>query len=63
MIISSTSVIFSPEHDLKHSKPGRKLDVFEFRAYSDPKVCFLECVKEYIHRRNDRIDKAQKEVI
>ena len=39
MIISSTSVTFSPEHVLKHSKPGRKLDVFEYRAYSDPNLC------------------------
>ena len=30
MIISSTSITFSPEHVLKHSKPGRKLDVFEY---------------------------------
>ena len=28
MIISSNSVTFSPEHVLKHSKPGRKLDIF-----------------------------------
>ena len=60
MIISSTSVTFSPEVILKHSKPGRKLDIFEYRAYSDPKLCVLECVKEYIHRRNDRVDKEQK---
>ena len=54
MIISSTSVTFSPEHVRKHSKPGRKLDVFEYQAYSDTKLCVLECVKEYIHRRNYR---------
>ena len=60
MIISSTSVTFSPEHVLKHSKQGRKLDVFEYRAYSDPKLCVLERLKEYIHRRNDTVDKEQK---
>ena len=60
MIISSTSVTLSPEHVLKHSKPVRKLDVFEYRAYSDPKVCVLESLKEYIHRRNDRFDKEQR---
>ena len=58
MIISSTSVTFLPEHVLKHSKPDSKLDVFEYRADSDPK-----CVKEYIHRRNDRVDKEQKRLI
>ena len=30
MIISSTSVTLSPEHVLKHSKPGRKLDFFGY---------------------------------
>ena len=47
MIISSTSLTFLPEHVLKHSKHGWKLDVFEYRAYSDPKICVLEFVKEY----------------
>ena len=60
MIISSASVTISPEHVLKHSKPGRKLDISEYRAYSDPKLCVLECAKEYIHRRKDRVDKEQK---
>ena len=60
MIIFSTNVTFSPVHVLKHSKPGRKLDVFEYRAYSDPKLFVLECVKEYIYRRNDRVNKEQK---
>ena len=63
MIVSSTSVTFSPEHVLKHSKPGRKLDVFEYRAYSDPTLYVLECVKEYIHRRKDRVDKEQKKLL
>ena len=61
MIMSSTSVIsFSPKHVLKHSKQGRELDDFEYWAYSDPKLCVSECVKEYIHRRNVRVDKEQK---
>ena len=60
MITSSTSVSFSSEHVLKHSKQGRKLNVFQYRAYSDPKLCVLECVKEYIHRRNGGVDKEQK---
>ena len=60
MIISSTSVTFSPEHVLKHSKPGRKLNFFEYRGYSDTKLCVLGCVNEYIHPRNDRVDKDHK---
>ena len=60
MIISSTSVTFSPENILKHSKPGRKFDAFEYQAYSDPNLYVLECLKEHINRRNDRVDKLQK---
>ena len=58
MIISSTSVTFS----LEHLKPitNCQLDLFEYRAYSDPKLCILECVKEYIHRKNERVDKEKK---
>ena len=63
MIISSTSVTFSPEHVLKHSKPSGKLDVFEYLAYSHLKLCVLECVMECIHRRNDRVDKDQKRLL
>ena len=36
------------------------MDVFEYRVYSDPNLCVLECLKEYIHQRNDRVDKEQK---
>ena len=51
MIISSTSI--------KHSKPSCKLNIFKYRAYSDPKLCVLDYVKEYIHQKNDRVDKEQ----
>ena len=51
MIISITSI--------KHSKPSRKLNVFKYRAYSDPKLCVLEYVKEYIHQKSGRVDKEQ----
>ena len=50
MIMSSASVTFSPKHFLKSD---HNFDVFENRAYSDPKLCVLECVKDYIHWRND----------
>ena len=40
MIISSTNVTFSPEHVLKHSNPGSKLNVFEYRAYSEANFVF-----------------------
>ena len=60
LIIGSTSVTFSPEHVLKYSRPGRKLNVFEYWTCLNPKRCVLECVKEYIHQRSDRVNKEQK---
>ena len=60
MIISSTSVMSPSKNVLKHSNPGRKLDFFRYWTFSDLKLCVLECVKEYIHWRNDRVDKDQK---
>ena len=43
MIISSTNVTFSPGHVLKHSNPSCKLNIFEYRAYSEADLCVLEC--------------------
>ena len=43
-----------------YEKPGRKFDVFEYQAFSDPKLCVLGCLKEYIQRKNGRVDKGQK---
>ena len=60
MIISSTSVIFSPEYVLKHLGADGRLDVFEYQTYSDAKIFVLECVKELIQRRNGRVDIKQK---
>ena len=60
MIIHSTSVTFLPEHVLKHSKLGRKLDVNIELIQILIFVFYLECLKEYIHRRNNRVDKEQK---
>ena len=44
MILSSTNVIFSPKHVLKHLKPGWKWDIFQYWAYSDSTFCVLECI-------------------
>ena len=41
MVITSCGVTFSPKHVLKHSKPGKKLDIFLNRAYSELKLCVL----------------------
>ena len=39
MAVTDIEVTFSPNHDLKHSKPGKKLDSFHYRAYHNKKLC------------------------
>ena len=41
---------FAPYQVLKHSRPGRKRDVFEYRSYNDKKICVVLCLKEYLNR-------------
>ena len=38
MKVSDIGVTFSPDHVLKHSKPGTKLDSFHYRAYHNKNV-------------------------
>ena len=62
MVISTNSVTFSPGHVLKHSRQGKKLDTFEYRAFTDPKLCVLECLKEYIERREQKVPESEKKL-
>ena len=38
MTVSDIGVKFSPNNVLKHSKPGKKLDSFHYRAYHNKKL-------------------------
>ena len=53
MIITTTSVTFAPEMPLKHSKTGRKMDVFLYRAYEERKLCVVKCIIDYVRRRGE----------
>ena len=61
-IFSSNTVTFLPEHVLKHSRPGKKLYTFEYRAYSDRKLCILGCLKEYLRRRKKTVSNAERKL-
>ena len=57
MVITDIGVSFSPQHVLKHSRRGNKLDTFTYRAYNaNDKLCTLACLKEYIKRRTHRVN-------
>ena len=53
MIINSECIVFLPVGVLKHSKPGRKMDTFQYRSYPEEKLCIVNCLKEYLKRRSD----------
>ena len=52
MIVTDLGVTFSPIHVLKHSKPGKKLDSFHYRAYHNKTLCVVDCLKKYLKRCN-----------
>jgi len=56
MVFSTASVSFAPGTVLKHSRKGSKLNSFTYRAYPvDNKLCIIECLKEYLNRRELKI--------
>lgn len=55
MILNKISVTFSPVYPLKHSKKGRKLETFTYRAYDKTNLCIISCLREYLARRKDKV--------
>ena len=47
MFLNDLSVTFIPTEVLKHSRKGKPLDKFEYRAYVDKTLCVIACLKEY----------------
>ena len=47
MVLNDLSVTFIPTEVLKHSRKGKPLDKFEYRAYVDKTLCVIACLKEY----------------
>ena len=52
MFLSDLSVTFIPTEELKHSRKGKPLKKFEYRAYVDKALSVIACLKEYISRCN-----------
>ena len=55
MTVTDIGVTFSPNHVLKHSKPGKKLNSFHYRAYHNKTLCAVDCLKEYLKRRSTKV--------
>ena len=60
MTITDKGVTFSLNHVLKHSKPGKKLDSFHYRACHTKRLCVVDCLKEYLKRCNTKVQTDTK---
>ena len=63
MAVAEIGVIFLPNYVLKHSEPGRKLDSFHYRAYHKKRLCVADCLKEYLKRRNTKVQTHTKALL
>ena len=48
MVLNDLSVTFMATEVLKHSRKGKYLDKFEYRAYVDKRLCVIAFLKKYI---------------
>ena len=60
MTVTTIGVTFSPNHVFKHSKPGKELDSFHYRAYHNKKCCVVDCSKEYLKCRSIKVQTDTK---
>ena len=40
---------------LNYSRKGKPLDKFEYRSYTDKKLCIISCLREYLVRRDKHV--------
>ena len=60
MIVTDIGVTYLPNYVPKHSKPGKKLDSFHYRACYNKKLCAADCLKEYLKRHNTKLQNDAK---
>ena len=51
MIAPGSSIVFRLQEHVKHSKPGSKSMVIEFKSFTDPRLCVVTTLEEYLTRR------------
>ena len=44
-----------PTEVLKHSRKGKPLDKFEYRSYTDIKLCIISHLREYLFRQDKHV--------
>ena len=55
MVVTDKSATFVPNYVLKHSRPSKKTDVFEYYAFDNKLLCVIDCLNEYVARRNIQV--------
>ena len=50
MIDSGSSIVFRLQEHVKQSKPGSKGMVIELKSFTDPRICVVTTLKEYLTR-------------
>ena len=52
MVLNDLSVNFIPTELLKHCRKGKPLDKFEYRSYTNKKLCIISFFRKYSTRRD-----------
>ena len=55
MVLNDLSATCIPTEVLKHSRKGKPLDKFEYRSYTDKKLCIISCHREYLTRQDKHV--------
>ena len=63
MVLNDLLVTFLPTDTLKRSRKGTPPDKFEYRVYEDKNLCVINCLKEFISRKNKHEGLAKHQLI
>ena len=63
MVPNDLSVTFIPTEVLNHSRKSKSLDKFEYRLYTDKKLCIILRLREYLTRRDKNIGLNTEQLI
>ena len=63
MALNDLSVTFTPTEVLNYSRKSKSLDKFEYRLYTDKKLCIILRLREYLTRRDKHVSLNTEQLI
>ena len=63
MVLNDLSVTFIPTEVVKQKLKGKALDKFEYRSYTDEKLCIISYLREYLARRDKHVGLNKDQLI